>query len=179
MLAALKSYNHDVFLDQTVLAADRKEVVRLCRAAGNFTAAEVDVAGELVETRLETGSASGYFFIMARKAEKLLGYVCYGPIPCTRCAWDIYWIVVDPVCHQKGLGRLLLAEAEGQIGESGGQRVYVETSSTEKYRAARGFYTGRGYRVEAVLKDFYASNDDKFIFLKILDHGDHRDGPCL
>ena len=42
----------------------------------------------------------------------------------------------------------------------------VETSSQPKYEPTRQFYLRSGYTVEAVLKDFYAENDDKVVFVK-------------
>jgi hypothetical protein len=46
--------------------------------------------------------------------------------------------------------------------------VYVETSSRDQYEPTRRFYLKCGYRVDAVLEDFYAPGDGKVIFVKAL-----------
>lgn len=44
--------------------------------------------------------------------------------------------------------------------------VVIETSSKEKYQPTRDFYLRNGYRVEAVIKDFYRVDDHRVIFVK-------------
>ena len=48
-----------------------------------------------------------------------MGYACYGPIAVTIGSYDLYWIAVDQSCQGKGLGKVLLAEAERLIGGKG------------------------------------------------------------
>jgi len=151
-----------------VLPKDADFVRRLCRAAGNFTPAEEEVAVELVTERLAKGLASGYHFLFAEKDDALQGYACFGPIACTLHSWDLYWIVVDKALQGRGLGRLILAEAERRVAAAGGERLYVETSAKDQYEPTRRFYERCGYRKEAELPHFYAPNDAKIIYLKIL-----------
>jgi hypothetical protein len=48
------------------------------------------------------------------------------------------------------------------------RKVYIETSSRPIYESTRQFYLKTGYRVEAILQDFYADGDSKYIFVKDL-----------
>ncbi|MCX5832942.1 MAG: hypothetical protein NTV99_00205 [Deltaproteobacteria bacterium] len=57
---------------------------------------------------------------------------------------------------------------EEKIAGLGGKRIYVDTSSRPLYEPTRLFYEKCGYRKEAVLKDFYAEGDSKFIYSKAL-----------
>ncbi|ASV73304.1 Histone acetyltransferase HPA2-related acetyltransferase [Thermogutta terrifontis] len=152
----------------TVRPDDRLAVRRLVESTGFFRPDEVDVAEELVTERLLKGPASGYEFLFADQEGQLRGYVCFGPIPCTVSSWDLYWIVVDPAYQRQGLGRQLLREAEKAIRAAGGTRVYVDTSGREQYQPTRQFYEKNGYRVAAVLEDFYAPGDAKVIYVKVL-----------
>lgn len=147
---------------------DTRAVRGLVEATGFFHPAEVNVAEELVVERLAKGSASGYEFILAERDGRLVGYACFGPIPCTRSSWDLYWIVVSPDCQRRGLGRRLLWQAEEAIRQKGGSRIYVDTSGREQYLPTRRFYESNGYRQVAVLDDFYAPGDAKIIYLKVL-----------
>ena len=129
---------------------------------------EISVAVELMEKRLSEGDESGYFFIIALDGDIPVGYVCFGDIPMTKGSYDLYWVVVDPAYQGKGIGRSLLENAESDIVRREGRLAYAETSGRELYASTRAFYTSCGYSIEATLKDFYASGDDKCVFSKRL-----------
>lgn len=131
------------------------------------------MAVELVDERLVKGPASGYHFVFAEAAGQLLGYACYGPIPATAVSYDLYWIAIRHADRGRGLGRWLLQVTEQRVWQSGGQRIYAETSGRELYRPTRNFYQRNGFRHEATLADFYAPRDDKIIYVKVLG-GDAR-----
>jgi acetoin utilization deacetylase AcuC-like enzyme/GNAT superfamily N-acetyltransferase len=147
---------------------DPERIRRLVSQTGFFSPAEVDVAEELVRERLQRGEASGYHFILAEHFGQLAGYACFGPIACTTASYDLFWIAVHPDFQGRGLGRRLLTQAERLIRESGGQRIYVETSQRVQYDSTRAFYDAAGYRLESVLPDFYAPGDGKAVYCKIL-----------
>lgn len=151
-----------------VVPADRELVREIVASTGFFNPAEIDVAVELVDERLAKGPPSGYNFVFAGPPGQIQGYVCYGPIAGTTESVDLYWIAVHDRYRGRKLGRVLMDEAERLIAESGGHRVYVETSSREHYLPTRAFYDRCGYHVEAIIKDFYAPHDDKVILLKVV-----------
>jgi acetoin utilization deacetylase AcuC-like enzyme/GNAT superfamily N-acetyltransferase len=147
---------------------DPERVGRLVELTGFFHPEEVQVAVELVQERLAKGEPSGYYFIFAEQYGRLVGYTCYGPIACTRNSFDLYWIAVHPEFQRKGLGRRLIKETESRIRKAGGNRIYVDTSQRDQYASTRAFYEGCGYTLETVLKDFYAPEDGKVIYCKVL-----------
>ncbi|MCE2510410.1 MAG: GNAT family N-acetyltransferase [Alphaproteobacteria bacterium] len=151
-----------------VTRADVEAIKRLVAAAGRFTAAEIDLAAELVQERIAKGRASGYEFILAEREGTLQGYVCYGPAPATDHSFDLFWIVVRPECQGQGLGRTLLARAEAEIARRGGTAIYVDTSATEPYLPTRVFYEHAGFQTAATLPDFYRPGDGKVILRKAL-----------
>jgi GNAT superfamily N-acetyltransferase len=148
--------------------SDRQCVRSLCEATQFFTADETDVAVELVDERLARGVASGYWFVFAEVAGKVIGYACYGPIACTRGSFDLYWVVVDPACQGRGVGRQLVAAVEQQVSETHGRQLYIETSSRDQYTPTRQFYSRLGYQQVACMADFYDVGDDKIVFAKTL-----------
>ncbi len=148
---------------------DEERVRALVAADGMFRPEEVEIAVELVREATARGSAdSGYWFLFAGSDGTTLGYACYGPIAGTDGRFDLYWIAVDPQARGRGIGRALLAEAERRMAAMGAKRIYVETSSTELYRATRRFYEKAGYRRAAVLPDFYRPGDGKVIYVREL-----------
>ena len=151
-----------------VAPADRLAVRAIAESTGFFSPAETDVAVELVDERLAKGPASGYEFAFAEEGGELWGYSCFGPIAATEASFDLYWIVVAKDRQRAGIGRALMVESERLIHAAGGRRVYVETSSRAQYEPTRAFYQRNGYRIEAVLDDFYAPGDGKVILVKVL-----------
>ncbi len=159
---------HGVIFRDTIVPEDGRRVRRLVEVTGFFHPDEVAVAEELVVEGLEKGDASGYHFVMADHYGRLAGYACFGPIPCTAASYDLYWIAVHPDFQGRGLGRRLLTESERRIKAAGGSRIYVDTSQRVQYASTRAFYERCGYRLETVLKDFYAVGDGKAIYCKSL-----------
>lgn len=147
---------------------DRDNVRRLVESTGVFSAVEVDVAVELVDERLKRGVQSDYHFVFAEEGGRAVGYTCYGPIALTAASFDLYWIAVDKSMHGRKIGRMLLERTEELIHQAGGRHVYIETSNRHQYEPTRGFYLRCGYMQAALLKDFYATGDDKVIYVKVL-----------
>jgi ribosomal protein S18 acetylase RimI-like enzyme len=148
---------------------EAERVGEITAAAGVFSEGEIQIAQELAEESLSRGPhESGYLFAVASLGQRtdIIGYTCWGPIPCTTGSFDLYWIVVLPEHAGKGVGKKLMAAAEEQIAAADGRKIYVETSSRPGYAAARAFYLGNGYTAAAEFKDFYADGDDKIVYVK-------------
>ena len=152
-----------------VQAGDRDAVRGLVSATGFFSGAEVDVAVELVEDALAHGDASEYRFVLVDgPGGQLQGYTCYGPITPQGSEYDLYWIAVAPEVQRSGIGRALVAETERLSREAGAAAMFVDTSGRVQYAPTREFYARMGYRVHEVVRDFYAPEDDKVIYRKLL-----------
>jgi ribosomal protein S18 acetylase RimI-like enzyme len=150
------------------IPSDVGSIRNIVNSSGFFSAEEVEMAVELVQENLSKGESSGYHFLFLEMNERVVGYSCYGPIPCTKESCDLYWIAVLHEFRGRGIGRDLLERTEEKIGEMGGKRIYVDTSSRDQYEPTRSFYRAGGYEQEAVLKDFYSPGDDKIIYVKQL-----------
>lgn len=155
---------------------DLEGVRAIVESSGFFSPSEIEMARELVQERLSRGISSGYYFLFAEGDGKVMGYTCFGPVPCTEESYDLYWIAVGNDLRGSGIGKDLLRRTEGIIRGRGGRRVYVETSSRELYRPTHAFYLASGYIREAVLRDFYSPGDDKVIFSKALEGSRGGDG---
>lgn len=151
-----------------VRSADIENVRDILTSTGFFYDFEIDVAIELVQEYIEKGLESGYHFIFAEIEGKTLGYACFGPIPCTKHSFDLYWIGVHQNSRGNGIGRKVLQAVENNISEMSGKKIFIETSSTEKYHPTRKFYLDNNYTEAALLKDFYAPGDSKHIYEKSL-----------
>ena len=163
-----KRSGRELLWREAVRPEDAEAVRALVSATEMFTSEEVDIAVELVTERLAKGPASGYEFVLADTQEGLAGYACYGPTPATVGTIDLYWIVVSPELQSQGLGRAILERTEIAARRISGERLYVDTSSQQKYAPTRAFYQRAGFRQVAELPDFYRRGDGKVIFTKAI-----------
>jgi ribosomal protein S18 acetylase RimI-like enzyme len=148
--------------------SDLAAIRTLVEKTGMFSCAEIETAAELVGEFLTQGTNSGYRFTVAEYDGEIIGYACFGAIPCTVASYDLYWIAVHPSKQHSGIGKQLLEDVERRIAENGGTRVYVDTSGRDAYIPTRAFYERAGYTQAAVLPDFYAPGDAKVIYAKSL-----------
>ncbi len=153
------------FREQPVLT-DIQSIASILNTSGFFNKEEQEVGVSLVRERLQQGESCDYFFQFAEVERSVRGYTCFGPIPGTKSSYDLYWIAVDTTYRGQGLGTLLLRQTEQEIERRGGTRIYIETSSSDLYVPTRSFYERNNYQLEAELKDYYAPNDNKLIYVK-------------
>jgi ribosomal protein S18 acetylase RimI-like enzyme len=153
---------------QQIMAADPHAISRIVQSSGFFSTEEIALARELAEEKLDQGNASSYQFLFAEDEDRVLGYTCFGLIPATSGSYDLYWIAVDEQSRGIGLGKDLMKKTQKIIYNLGGRRIYVETSSRNQYQPTHSFYESCGYQKEAFLKDFYAPDDSKIIYVKTL-----------
>ncbi len=144
------------------------ELVQITTDTGFFRTEEVAVADEVLSACAGKGKDSGYQVYVAAHDGGLLGYVCFGPTPLTRGAWDIYWIAVAPSHQRHGIGNLLMQQAEGEVRAQGGRLILLETSSLELYEPTHSFYRSQGYREVSCIPDFYDVGDAQITFAKVL-----------
>jgi ribosomal protein S18 acetylase RimI-like enzyme len=145
--------------------ADRRRIEEITRAVRVFRDDEVPVALEVFD-----GAVAGspdYIALGATLDERLVGWICWGPTPCTLGTYDLYWMAVDPAAQAAGIGTALLREMEGRLTGSA-RLIVVETAGRPDYRPTRAFYEARGYRKAAIIPDFYAPGDDQVVYVKAL-----------
>ena len=159
-------HNQEIVFRTVPKSEDQVAVRSIVKSTGVFRPDEIDIAEELIEERLRRGIESGYYFVFAEQAGIVVGYTCFGPIPCTVSSYDLYWIAVLKQHQGKKIGAGLVAETEKHVATMGGKHVYIETSSRADYTDTRQFYLRQGYEQEALIKDFYDDGDDKLIYSK-------------
>jgi len=132
-----------------------------------FSTEEIVVALEVIEVYLRDPKQQDYdLYTAIDDQERIVGYLCIGPTPISNGTFDLYWIVVHPESHGKGIGRELLKFAEGLVKSRRGRLVVAETSSLPRYEEARRFYEANHYNVLALIKEYYNVGDDLVIYGK-------------
>jgi D-alanine-D-alanine ligase len=148
--------------------ADRRRIEEITRAVRVFRHDEVPVALEVFDG-VVAGSPD-YVALGAVLDELLVGWICWGPTPCTLGTYDLYWMAVDPAAQGVGIGSSLLRAMEGRLAGSA-RLIVVETAGRPDYRPTRAFYEALGYRKAAIIPDFYAPGDDQVVYVKTLTTG--------
>ncbi len=145
---------------------DRQVVLSFLAETKFFRPDEIDIAREVLDAALADGPKGHYQSFVAELEGRTVGWICYGPTPCTIGTFDIYWIGVSSAWQGHGIGRALTAFVEQAIRERGGRLFVVETSGRDSYTPTRRFYEALGYRLAASIPDFYGPGDPRVIFIK-------------
>jgi len=145
---------------------NRDQVVQIVHKQSNFLPCEMTIAEEVIDGSFKP--ADDYRTLVALDDhDRVLGFISYGAVPLTDNRFDLYWIAVDPDVGRLGVGTILLHEMENILRREGSGHIYIDTSSTNGYLAARRFYEKNDFHVVAQLENFYRQGDDKIIYRKI------------
>ncbi len=147
---------------------DRQEILELARSTRVFSRSEEDTVLELFDAYRDN-PASGYLFLSARDAGRLVGFACWGETALTEGAYDLYWLCTLPSAQRRGVGRALFERVQRLAVERGGRLIVIWTSSTSAYAAAGQFYERMGCLLTSRIPDFYRAGDDLLVYVKYFD----------
>jgi D-alanine-D-alanine ligase len=150
---------------RSLSAADRARIEEITRAVDRFRDDEIPVALEVFDAAVQGGPDRSYTVLGAELDSRLVGWICWGPTPCTLGTYDLYWMAVEPALQGSGIGTALLEEMERRLAGVA-RLIIIETAGRPDYAATRAFYEGRGYRPAATIPDFYAPGDDQVVYVK-------------
>lgn len=145
------------------------EILRACRPV--FSDAECRTAVSMIREGLARPSDEDpYQFVVAESGGRVAGYACFGSVPLTQGAYDLYWIAVAPEDRGRGVGRALVAHVVEHVRSQGGRLIVAETSGRADYEPARRFYEEvvRWERC-GTISDFYRPGDDKQTYVRRID----------
>jgi ribosomal protein S18 acetylase RimI-like enzyme len=150
--------------------SDESQIIQVAEKTGVFSGEELSVLREILGVYYHPGPNDAYEFVVYRdgSADSVAGFGCYGPIPMADRIWDMYWLGVDPAQQGKGIGNLIMKTVEEDLAKRGARTIYLETSDSDHYRAARNLYERRAYERIAHFPDYYAVGEGKVIFRKKL-----------
>ena len=145
---------------------DKEAVMTILKQIEFFRPEELKIAEEVFDDSISGGPEVDYQSFVARESHKTIGWVCFGPTPCTVGTFDIYWLAVDPENQNNGVGTSLMQYATTIIKNLKGRMITVDTSGSQRYLSTRRFYEMLGHCKEACIKVFYSVGDDKIIYIK-------------
>ena len=152
---------------RSLILKDRTRLHSMLIDSDAFTAEEIDVAIELIDTVLKDESQKDYKIdCMVDDQDQPVGYICYGPTPMTQGTFDLYWIVVDPNFQGKGIGSKLLDFLTEVVRGKGGGMILADTSTIPQYEKTKNFYIQNGFQEVAKVPDYYYPGNDRVTFCK-------------
>lgn len=158
--------NQPNLIRRNLKSGDREKILTLLQNTSAFRNEELEIAMEVLDAEVSNGEKSGYFSIVAEASGEVAGWISYGTAACAVGTWEIFWIAVEPEYQHRGIGLVLLRDAEKKILQSKGRIIVVETSGSSGYNSTRDFYINCGYIQRARIEDFYLPGDDKIFFTK-------------
>ncbi len=144
--------------------SDRDRIEEITWSVGLFREGEIPVALEVFDEATGGVPGSTYTVLGAESDNRLAGWICWGPTPCTLGTYDLYWMAVDPELQSTGIGTALLAEMERRLNGVA-RLIIIETAGRPDYAPTRAFYQARGYSPVATVPDFYAPGDYQVVFV--------------
>jgi len=145
---------------------DKQSVMTILKRTKFFRPQELDIAEEVFDDAISGRMNCDYQSFVAVVADKTIGWVCFGPTPCTVGTFDIYWLAVAPENQKQGIGTSLVGYAIEAIKALHGRLITIDTSGSQRYLSTQRFYESLGFCKEACIKDFYAADDDKIIYIR-------------
>jgi ribosomal protein S18 acetylase RimI-like enzyme len=155
---------------RNLIEADRDRIEEITRSTGLFREEEIPVALEVFDEATGGTPGNTYSVLGADCENRLAGWICWGPTPCTAGTYDLYWMAVDPELQGAGIGTALLAEMERRL-HGIARLIIVETAGRSEYAGTRAFYQARGYSPVSRIPDFYAPGDDQVVLVKSVSGG--------
>ncbi|MDU6686944.1 ribosomal-protein-alanine N-acetyltransferase [Phytobacter ursingii] len=98
--------------------------------------------------------------------EGFAGIAYCAPEVMTNDVWNLLMLWISPAHQRQGVGNALIKQIEKELRNKHARLLLVETSSLIDFSAARAFYSKQGFIREATIRNYYAINDDKVIFIK-------------
>ena len=147
---------------------DKLKIMSMLKDMSVFRTGELKVAQEILDDALAHGSEGDYKSYVAAEDKNIIGWICFGPAPCTLGTFEIHCLVVIPSKQRCGVGSYLVQYATNLIENQKGRMIVVEISGSSQYLSARQFYEKIGYREMSRIKDFYTADDDKVFYVNRL-----------
>jgi ribosomal protein S18 acetylase RimI-like enzyme len=97
---------------------------------------------------------------------EILGVIGYSQDEYRISNYWLGWFYVHREYQGKGIGRELLEYILNELQQIGAKTIFVDTSSDALYRRALAIYLKSGFRIEAVIRNYYGKGEDQIILSK-------------
>jgi ribosomal protein S18 acetylase RimI-like enzyme len=150
------------------IPADTPLLVAMTEKTRVFKPLEIAALQEVLDDFHAGTAGEDHRCITFEQSGQAIGFAYFAPVEMTDRSWHLWWIVVDPEIHTRGIGSQLMRRVEEDVLAANGRVLFVETSGLPHYEPTRRFYIKLHYEQEAKMRDFYAEGDDMIVFRKLI-----------
>ncbi len=97
------------------------------------------------------------------KDKTIVGVIGYSQDKYETKNYWLGWFYIHSGYCKKGLGRQLLHFVKEELKEMKVKKLFVDTSSNGFYKTALLLYIKFGFKLEAIIKNYYGKNEDQLI----------------
>lgn len=146
---------------------DTTALIALAEVTGLFEPSQTEELAQMLDQHFKGGTEHQDLWFIDDDNEPV-GVAYVAPERMTEGTWNLYLIAIHPHHQRQGRGLTLLHHVEQTLAQRGERILLVETSGLESFEYVRSFYKKSGYELEARIREFYKTGDDKIIFRKLL-----------
>ncbi len=144
---------------------DPQAIRQIAESTGFFDEQDVRINVDIAKNLLNQKDTS-HKFLFADYMNHPVAYVCYGEIPDAKeGTYEIYWLSTLNEYRGLGIGHNLLNKLVSKLRKKGASKIYLKTESKELYAPTRRFYEKYGFKLQAVLPEYYDDNDSCCIYV--------------
>jgi ribosomal protein S18 acetylase RimI-like enzyme len=150
-------------------AADRDAMYQLLQQNDALTAKEIELEISRIDSALFKTTKDKIWVQVAHSAElNLVGYGMYGVEPMTRRTFQIYRILISPLCKNQGIEEMILSSIEEDIRKKQGQLLITQVSSASRYKSMRKFFLAHNFSLKSQIKNYYENGVDQIFYTKVI-----------
>lgn len=142
---------------------DPETIRAIACSTGFFDETDAELSMDVAQSILENDDDE-HQFIFAEDDDKTVAFACFGEVPDSEASYELYWLSTLDEYRGKGIGKEIIANLLNDIRKSGGRKLFLKTCGNDKYAPTRQFYERCGFKMEAVLKEYYDENEDCCIY---------------
>ena len=148
----------------TLRENDPEVIAQIASSTGFFDDRDVQLNADIARHLLRNKDCE-HRFLFAEYNGKTVAYACFEELPDAKAGtYELYWLSTLNEYRGLGIGRQLVEYLIAYLRNFGAERLYVKTDSTAQYAPTRRFYEKCGFKLGAVLPEYYGTGDDCCIY---------------
>lgn len=148
---------------------DPQIIAQIAASTGFFDNHDVQVNFDIASHLLHHQDTN-HQYLFAEYDGKTVAYACFAELNDARAGtYELHWLSTHNQYRGLGIGKQLMHNLLSLLRQCGAHRLYVKTDSTEQYVPTRAFYEKCGFKLCAVLPDYYGREDNCCIYCLNLD----------
>ncbi|MCJ2164561.1 MULTISPECIES: GNAT family N-acetyltransferase [unclassified Pseudodesulfovibrio] len=139
----------EVRISSGITPKDVEPILNMAAASGLFSSDAMMSAEDMAWDSAYGNGEEMQTFLLAKvnegELDRIIGFLCFGPIGHWPDMFELYGITVDPEFRRLGIGSALVAEMVRRVEEQNGKQIFLETGEDRAFENARSFYEANDF----------------------------------